>query len=369
MKHSTNTAVVVSSVMERIHSEYSEALAGPASLQHLFHSEVFDFEEYCRDFYPHPDIGRLKQLTLQFAQQYGILLPNAENYITCVMFLFPQAPLEKITRLSKNYAIDFYLNDTMGRETKPTEEERKHLYEVRDRLSALSSELDPAGTASLPERANIEVLAEIGATAPGAWFDRFLRSYLYHINVAHKTHDAVAAGAIQTVEEYIEMRNQISGMPHTIALIEYCNDRYLDWGVLREAGMAREVERINDTVSLIGALTNDLFSFEKEVIDHNTDSNLLPVIILNNFRMRLTEAISVAGSIIRDLLIDYTGLFDSINNKAAVLREPDKETLAAYLRGLKSVLQACWTWQKSTKRYKRDRSVWVETGSHELVTR
>src|SRR6185437_15322289 len=374
MKHSINTAVVVGSAMERLNKEYREILdlTTPISLLHLFNSEFLDFEDYCKDYSPHPAISNLKQLTLQFAEQYAILLPHAESYITCVMFLFPHATLDKIIPLSKNYAIDFYLNDTMGRETQPTEKERQHLYEIRARLFAYGSRLDPERTQSLPERANIEVLAQISYAAPAEWFDRFLESYLLHIDVAHKTRDATSGGAIQTVEEYIGVRREISGMPHTVTLIEYSTDTYLDWPELQRAGIADELEKINDAVSLIGALTNDLFSFEKEVIDHRSDSNLIPVIILNNFRMKLHEAIQVASAIIKNLLIDYTKSLHAIREKLDLserLSGEQKHHVYVYLDGLKAVLQACWMWQKSTKRYKRKFSIWLETNSQDLVTR
>ena len=50
-----------------------------------------------------------------------------------------------------------------------------------------------------------------------------------------------------------------------------------------------------------------------------------------------------------------------------VLSEADKANLQNYLRGLKSVLQACWMWQSVTKRYKRNRSIWEETAIDKVV--
>ncbi len=70
-------------------------------------------------------------------------------------------------------------------------------------------------------------------------------------------------------------------MPHTVALIEYA-DGFLDWHVLREIGVSELLNQLNWAVALIGCLMNDIFSFEKEVIDNNCDSNLIASIALNH---------------------------------------------------------------------------------------
>jgi hypothetical protein len=362
MKLGVNIQDIAAAAVDRINAEYRELAAANKqfSLLELFNSPEFDFEAYCKDFSPHPAISELKRMTVDFANQYGILLDNAQNYITCAMFLFPFAPLEKIIELSKLYAVDFYLNDTMGREAKPTAEVQRHLYEIRDRLAALNEDLALPETASLAEKANVQVLAEIAARSPSDWFSSFLKLYLSHIDVAHKTYDA----GIQTIPEYIDIRSHISGMPHTVSLVEYIHDSFLNWESLRQTPLYERLTKLNHTVSLIGALANDLFSFEKEVIDHKTDSNLIVTIVLNNFRMSLPDAIWVAGAIIRDLLKEYNQLVQEIEQvleTSSGLLPEDKSVMHRYLAALKPVLQACWTWQKNTRRYKRVNSIWVET--------
>jgi len=84
----------------------------------------------------------------------------------------------------------------------------------------------------------------------------------------------------------------------------------------------------------------------------------------------LLDAIRMGASIIRDLLADYAVLLAKINGMAhesSILSEADKANLQNYLRGLKSVLQACWMWQSVTKRYKRNRSIWEETAIDKVV--
>ncbi|PUZ28628.1 hypothetical protein DCC81_03855 [Chitinophaga parva] len=365
-----NVPNVVAVALHAIHQQYAESLktTKQVSLLSLFNSENFQFDLFCSDAAAHPEMATLKQRTTSFGQQYGILLPDADAYITCSMFLFPEAPLQKIITISKNYAVDFYLNDKMGRDAKPTNQEMQVLYEIRDRLAAIGNDLRLSRGASLAETANVEVLQEIANGAPKSWFDHFLRLYLTHIDAAHKSYDAATLGYIPSVEAYIKLRADISGMPHTVAMIEYANSCFLDWDELESAGLATDVKKANETVSYVGALTNDLFSFEKEVIDSASDSNLVFIVLANNFRMRLDEAIQVSGHIIRQLLADYTETIQRIEDSMETLPEMSKTNLTNYLKGLKAVLQACWTWQTYTQRYKRPVSIWQETSQKEKVT-
>lgn len=367
-----NVPNVVVTALRTIKLQYAELLNStiPISLLSLFNSENFQFDAYCSDYAPHPEISTLKKSTTSFGEKYGILLPDADAYITCSMFLFPEAPLDKIITISKNYAVDFYLNDKMGRDARPANHEMQVLYAIRDRLAAIGSDLQLKDGASLAEKASIEVLKEIADGAPKSWFDNFLRLYLAHINVAHQSYDLNSLGYIQSIEDYIRMRADISGMPHTVAMIEYADGVFLDWDLLAQIGIAEEVKRAGETVAYIGALTNDFFSFEKEVIDNQSDSNLIFLVLVNNFRMRLDEAIQVAGHIIRDLLADYAAAMDLIEDRIqqSAISALSKTDLHRYLKGLKYVLQACWTWQTYTQRYKRPSSIWQQTSRKEKVT-
>jgi hypothetical protein len=367
-----NISFVVNSALKRVINEYEDLLKSnkQLSLLTLFNSGNFNFDIFCKDFEPHPDISQLKKSTTNFGEKYRILLPDADAYITCSMFLFPGAPFDKIILLSKLYAVDFYLNDKMGRDARPTNQEMKMLYEIRNRLVAMGNELKQQSKASPAEIANIEVLQQISDSSPKGWFENFLNLYLNHINIAHQPYDLITLGKIQSIEDYINMRADISGMPHTVSLIESANSNYLDWDLLTKFELADEIKKVNEIVSYIGALTNDFFSFEKEVIDSQCDSNLIFIVLLNNFRMKLEEAIEVASHIIRNLLNDYsesvTLISKRLNNND--ISEISKIEISGYLSGLKSVLQACWTWQTYTQRYKRPSSLWLETQAKEAVT-
>jgi len=344
--------------MNRIQQEYDRLTGQHFSLSLLdsFDSDAFHLESYCRDYRPHPQMEQLVRDIIDFGKTAGILLPNAEHYLTCALYLFPDASPEKILTIARNYAVDFYLNDTMGREYRSTSEERQRLNEIRQRLLEHTDGLNADEATTAAERANLDVLAELARTSPDYWFESFLSLYLKHLSVAHKSYDCISLGYIPSIPEYIAIRADISGMPHTVSMIEYSQGNYLDWPLLESLGLAVPLRDLGTTVSLIGALMNDLFSFEKEVIDNRSDSNLVAIIVLNNFRMELREAISVATRIVRGLLAEYATTLGSIEDKMGQVPGGHR-----YLDGIRKCVQTCWLWQVETKRYKRERSIWKET--------
>src|SRR5258708_27073832 len=273
MKLEQNVRAVTSSAMNRIQNEYAR-LTGQnfcLSLLEAFDSPAFNIETYCQDFHPHPQMAEMIRTIIGYGKAAGILLPNAEHYLTCALYLFPDASPEKILLIARNYAVDFYLNDTMGREFRSTSEERQQLNTIRARLAARADWTSADEATSTAERANLEVLAAIARTSPASWFESFLALYLKHLSVAHKSYDCISLGSIPKIEEYIDLRSDISGMPHTVSMIEYSQDNYLDWPLLEIAGLADDIRELGTTVSLTGALMNDVFSFEKEVIDNRSE--------------------------------------------------------------------------------------------------
>ncbi|HLZ87231.1 MAG TPA: hypothetical protein VKQ52_08325 [Puia sp.] len=364
MQPEQNVRAVSSAAMNRIQHEYARLISQNfcVSLLDLFDSGTFHLERYCEDYHPHPQMQEIIRNIIGYGHSMGILLPNAEHYLTCALYLFPDASPEKILLIARNYAVDFYLNDTMGREYRSTSEERQRLNEIRARLAGRADLGNVDETASAAERANLDVLAEIARTSPESWFESFLSLYLRHLSVAHRSYDCMSLGYIPKIEEYIAIRDDISGMPHTVSMIEYSQGYYLDWPALEAVGLAEDLRDLGTTVSLIGALMNDVFSFEKEVIDNRSDSNLLAIIVLNNFKMELREAMSVATTIVRNLLIEYEQHVRVIAEKIAALPDvEERERLGRYMDGIKKCVQTCWLWQVDTRRYKRGRSIWRET--------
>lgn len=367
--YTRNLQHTTSAILERVQKEYS-VLAGDEpvfSLLQLFNFEGFKLDEYCQVFSPHPRMHPLLKDAKDFSEHYGVWLPNAEHYISCAAYLFPDASEDRMGAILQNCAIDFYLNDTVGREVffHLSAEEQEKASQIKKRLVSIPEDLfNDEDIATPVEMANTAMLTAIRDTSPFSWFREFLRLYSYHIHVAHMDCNAEAMGHIPSVKEYIYNRGHISGMFHTIALIEYGTGQFLDWEWLEAIGASKALKRTHEVVSAIGCLMNDLFSFEKEVIVNTSDSNLVMVILLNDPELSLQTAIERAAVVVRNHLIEFLGLVDYIR---VAVNECDHKCpertaiIAAQLKGLERCVQASWIWQVYTRRYKSECSIFQET--------
>ncbi len=363
MKQEHSVQVAVWSTLDRIRSEYAQVLqTAPLSLEELFSSESFQLEGFGKGFAPHAKSEELQTIAEQFGRQYGIWLENAKHYITCTLFLYPTAGYNRLAAIVKNNAVDYFLNDTMGRDVFSllTADKQQAAQEIVERMATLDDGLVVAPWAHPVELANAEVLNYMRQTSPGQWFREFLKFYSHHIGVTHKDLNSPVLGQIAGVSEYIEMRIHTAGMHHIMLLIEYSTGNFLDWRRLEENGLLQPLKRLHFTVAAFGALSNDLFSFEKEVIDNNSDSNLVMSILLNDPALTLREAILQSAEIVGNLLAEYSSVLAVIRRKSQNMFAL-ANGLSEHLEGVERCLEASWLWQVYTKRYKRPRSIWAET--------
>ncbi|MCW3464434.1 terpene synthase family protein [Chitinophaga nivalis] len=367
MKH--NVQLASHARMQIIQKEYAALMSNGVtsfSLLELFNHGQFNLDEFCQSFRPHPYARQLKRLAQEFGEKYEIWLENAEHYITCAIYLFPTANLYRMNNILKNCAIDFYLNDTMGREVfchlSPGEQVAAN--EIRERMGKLTAPFGTIAAAHPVEVSNAEMMQDIYNTSPQKWFDAFCHMYNYHIEVTHLDCNTNALGRVPSIDEYIDMRGHISGMHHTIQLIEYSDGQFLDWDWLESAGILADMKRLQYVTAAIGCLMNDLFSFEKEVIDNGSDSNLLMILALNDPALSLETVIRQSATIVRNLLLEFTTLVNQVRTRGYQQLPTHSEAvdkLDAHIGGLERCVQASWMWQVYTKRYKRHHSIWKET--------
>ncbi len=366
MKHEHSVQVATRFALVRVQQEYASLIDSSInfSLERLFQQGTFSITEYCRYYRPHPQTSSLIDIIQAFGEKYGIWLPNAKYYVTCTMFLYPDAEFDRIVAMAKNNAVDYYLNDTMGRDMfKYLDQDKQSSYkEIIQRMATLDEELRIVPSAHQVEWANVEMLQDIRDSSPMTWFLEFLKLFNLHIEVTHKDCSAGSLGYLPTIDEYISMRNHTSGMPHIISLAEYSDNKFLDWNWLANRKLDALMRRIHRATALFGCLSNDLFSFEKEVIDRNADPNLVMAVACNHPELSLAEVIQKASGIVRNILADYQSSTTLMKEMITVLPEStEAATIVTHLNTLEKIVQASWMWQIFTKRYKRPHSIWKET--------
>ncbi|MGO4292422.1 terpene synthase family protein [Chitinophaga sp. RAB17] len=354
--------------MAQIQQQYShQLLEGTVfSIADFLNFGNFRLDEYCKQLYPHPQSGEIIRIAQQYCEEHGIWCDNAKHYITCELYLYPDAQFDRMLAMVENNAIDYYLNDVVGRDLfghlKATEQlEARNLMK---RMASVDHHLLLPADATPVEKANVEILQFMKETSPAVWFEEFMQLYCYHIDVTHRDGNSDALGHIPTVEEYIDLRCHTSGMHHIVLLIEYAEGNFLSKEWCAAAGIDDYLRRVNFLTAAFGCLSNDLFSFEKEVIDNSTDANLLMAVALNHPAYTFNEVIGSAAKIVQDILIELLDLIDKINGQLSKASAADADKTARlnkHLKGIDKCVQASWLWQVYTKRYKRPASIWLET--------
>jgi hypothetical protein len=368
MKHALAVQDLSCIVLKRIQKEYAELIASSQtfSLQELFNSDRVHLQDFCREFSPHPQSVELKMIVEAFGEQYGTWLTNSKYYINCACFLYPMAHFDRMLTIMKNLSIGFYLNDVMGRDVFKfmTSEQQSVSRHMIDSLASLSELLKLPSDAHPIELANAAVLSEFRGNSPKEWFIKFLRVYNHHLSVTHLDGDSSSLGYIPEIQEYIENRCYYAGVYHIIMWIEYSEGCFLDWRQLRKTSIFKMLKLIHSAIAKFAALSNDLFSFEGEVIYNDSDSNLIAILALNTPALPLRKAIFQAAEIIRNLLIEINDLIKSINWEIKKLESKSPaltHTLNVHLSAIVRCVQAIWVWHVHTKRYKRPQSIWNET--------
>lgn len=331
----------------------------PWSLRELFSTADCDIAEYCKEFRPSNFGEQACNEVERYCRTQGIWLdPGGEHYNSMTPYLHP-GPIsaERLTVIGLFNAILFWLNDTVGREKfgRLSGAEQHRARTDLDRLCRLLESRIAPGDPSPLETATLEFLARVTALADPRWLDLFLDSTLEHLRTAIRDQNARSRGDLLTTAEYIDLRAQVSGMYPAIALCEFGRDRYLNREQLATAGLTADLHRLRVLTAEIGALMNDMFSFEKECIIDRSDFNLIPVCLLNNPGATLADAVREAGGIVRERFTAFRRLHGAL---AARCAEPEilDTGLAAQVRthltDLSSCVQATWVWQLATMRYK-----------------
>ncbi|MEV6321667.1 terpene synthase family protein [Nocardia sp. NPDC051787] len=339
------------------------------SLRARFSTPDWDIADYCRDFRPSRFGAQACAEVERFCRAHGIWLePGGKHYNSMTPYLHPGAiSVERMTIIGLYNAILFWLNDTVGREKfgHLDHDEQRRARAAVDRLCSLLRTCSVPGDSTPLEAATSAFLAMLSALADPAWLDRFIDATIDHLRPAIQDQNARARGGLLSVAEYIDLRARVSGMYPAIALCEFGRDDYLPWDRIRRAGLDGDLRRLRVLTVEIGALMNDVFSFEKECIVDLADFNLIPVVLLNHPGSSLADAVHGATGIVRARLTEFRQVGAATAERCDLVGADDAAlaaTVSTHIADLIACVQATWTWQITTLRYK-GASIFTENGS------
>ncbi|MBF6447315.1 terpene synthase [Nocardia elegans] len=355
----------IASDIAAMHAQYQELLHGDRwSLRALFSTDDCDIAQYCSSFRPNRFGAQACAEVEAFCRRHRIWLERGgAAYNSMTPYLHPRTiSLARMTTIGIYNAILFALNDTVGREKfgHLSEAERAQAQLEVDRLCRLfeSGRIRPDNSTPIVE-ATVEFLTTLTDQAEPVWLERFRASTIDHLRSAIRDQNVGARGDLLSVDDYINLRNEVSGMYPAIQLCEFARDTTLPWDRLAAAGLAEDLRTLERLTAEVGALMNDVFSFEKEVIVDRSDFNLISILLLNTPGATLADAVLGAAQIVRERLTDFRRLRQDLLDRCPALSPPLATAVTAYADDLDQCVQASWVWQCATSRYK-GRSIFVE---------
>jgi len=202
------------------------------------------------------------------------------------------------------------------------------------------------------ERFTRDLRERASRLASGMWLERFIadaEDYLYRGTLPAARH--WAAGTVPQLEPYIEQRAMDSAMYTAQDLVEFAREgQELPEALFR----LPLVQRMRHLCTRMVGLTNDLFSFEKEVLWHRNPNNFVHVLRVNQ-RLGLEAAIHAAIGVINA----DTDAFLACE-EALLEQGPVDPRVLSYVEGMKAWIYGNVRWSMVTGRYSSPTSPFPE---------
>lgn len=283
--------------------------------------------------------------TAAICSDYGVALTAMHRYTSMSSYLFPSASRERLIAIDVLNAVLFYIDDVYDRNvTLPlaghdplTADVYRNCVEIfaHGRMPEQQHQLYPIWQ---------ELHRRFHGLAHPACVQRLTRSLGEHFQAIGIPNDAFTMPAHERLQAYIEARTHDSGMYLTVLLIEFAAGIELAAAVRAHPA----IEQATYLTVVVAALLNDLFSYEKEVIQLGSRFNLVEMFI-DTYKLSFEAAVHRSVVFINSLIAH----FQAIESDPPAWPDPELNQQARfYIAGLRDQMIAAWHWQLSTNRYR-----------------
>ncbi|KAA2251405.1 germacradienol/geosmin synthase [Solihabitans fulvus] len=309
-----------------------------------------------------PNVEEARAHTRQWATSMGFFEPDRgfhvwdesdlehHDYGLMCAYTHPDCDSRELNLITDWYTWVFYFDDHFLELFKRTTD----LAGAREYLERLPAYM-PVDDEPIPEPTNpVERgLADLWVrTVPAmsaAWRCRFAESTRNLLNESLWELAAIKDGRVANPIEYIEMRRKVGGAPWSANLVEHAAHAEVPDVI----AASRPMQVLRDTFADAVHLRNDLFSYEREILDEGELSN--GVLVFERF---LDLATQQAADAVNDLLTSRLYQFE---NTAVVevpllfaehaISPPEQASVAAYVKGLQDWQSGGHEWHLRSSRY------------------
>ncbi|AUG81462.1 Geosmin synthase [Kitasatospora sp. MMS16-BH015] len=281
---------------------------------------------------------------------------DSHDYALLCAYTHPDCSAEELSLITDWYVWVFFFDDHFLDIFKRTLD-HAGAKEYLDRLPAFMP-VKPGAPVPEPTNQVEQGLADLWArTVPGmseSWLARFAESTKHLLDESLWELANIDAGRVANPVEYIEMRRKVGGAPWSAGLVEHATAE-----VPAEVALSRPLRVLRDTFSDAVHLRNDIFSYEREILDEGELSN--GILVLERFFGCPTQE---AAEAVNDLLTSRLQQFEhtTLTELPPLFQEAGLDPLAraavlAYAKGLQDWQSGGHEWHLRSSRYMNEQAV------------
>ncbi|WP_237275677.1 terpene synthase family protein [Tenacibaculum ovolyticum] len=270
-----------------------------------------------------------------------------KHHTTMTNYLYINAPIEKMINAVVTYDVLYFIDDFFGEDTSDgIQADFKMIFDIwtgkTQYKCSSNSKIDRLYK-------SISYISDIiKKDSPSYFFNKYTQSIAEHLSYSLK------AIPYTTVDEYIAIRLYTGGMFPVIDLIEYIHSIYISPEIINKVP---SIIKLREQCALIGALSNDLFSYAKE---KHSNYNLINAYLISNEAENYYDAVNKSIIKVNEIHTEFETTLQQTSQECILLAPLHQSIVLKYIDALNVIISASYHWQKSTKRYEHSENVFED---------
>jgi germacradienol/geosmin synthase len=313
-----------------------------------------------------PNVDTARRHTIAWSREVGILDTPPEDqtpeiwteakleamdYGLLCAYTHPNAPSPELDLVTDWYVWVFYFDDhflDVFKRTRDPEGGRAYLERLPLFMPIDLTQTPPEPTNPV-ERGLLDLWWRTVPTKTLEWRRRFFESTKALLDESDWELRNIDADRVANPVEYIEMRRKVGGAPWSAHLVEHANfvevpDRVCD---------SRPMRVLKETFADAVHLRNDLFSYEREILDEGELSNCV-LVLERFFDIDTQTAADMTNEVLSSRLyqFEHTALTEvPILIEENALDPVEQQSIALYVKGLQDWQSGGHEWHMQSSRY------------------
>jgi len=312
----------------------------------------------------HKDHEQIDAEMMRICRQYNMWNEKTgDNYNSMTACIIPNGHPKRVEVISLCFALNWYWDDASGDDimNRLTEEEKVEAkLNVKGMQHLLMTGKFGRETPSDCERAFEYLLSQLQMMSPPSWMSRFRRGLKEHMEQGYEERSPRSVVSIGSWEKFVDIRRAHSAMDPTTFNVEFCCQAFSHPTIFKFLGLAADYEEVRSHLTILGGISNDVISFEKEFIDEGMWFGAVQYLFLTRPEMTLEDVLVEIGKVIDHSTQRICLLLKHFRTTIQLSDIPEKQEMLDYCQGLEDLAISCYGWQLATKRYKRIDSMFYE---------